>query len=184
MKGRERSASSRDQELIHSLHQWLDLCREAMRRGAASNRPLIQVLNILRELLDAPVAVVRADWPLETFFHVSTGNPTSEDWLSNDRHFVRLCEHLFAAPRPILVGNALEGSEFADRRLRYQFPELSILTAAWPLPSGEITLAFMSHLQNHFSADQIALLDYFGLLLLGTPYVGLAKDAQCMTARA
>lgn len=183
MEGMERSASSRDRELIHSLHQWLDLCREAIEKGNPWGRSLIRVLNILRELLDAPVAVVRVDWPLETFFHVSTGNPTSEDWLSSERHFVRLCEHLFAAPQPILIANALDGSEFVNSCVRSQFPKLSFLTTAWSLPGGQIFLAFFSHLPGHFSSDQIALLDYFGSNLLGAPCVDYEQDAICVTQR-
>lgn len=169
-----------EEKLIHSLHQWLDLCREAMQKGGAWGRPLTQVLNILRELLDVPVAVVRVDWHMETFFHVSTGNPTSEDWLSNDRHFVRLCEHLFAAPQPILIGDALEGRQFADPHLRRHFPKLSLLSMSWPLPSGEIVLAFFSHLPGHFCPDQITLLDYFGSLLVGAPYVAPGQHDLCM----
>lgn len=183
MEGMEGSACSGDQELIHSLHQWLDLCREAMEKGDPWGRSLIQILNILRELLNAPVAVVRVDWPLETFFRVSTRNLASEDWLSSDRHFVRLCEHLFAAPQPLLIGDALEGNEFVDPCLRAQFPKLSILTTVWPLPGGEITLAFLSHLPDHFSTDQISLLDYFGSLLLGASYTNLEQDAVCMVQR-
>lgn len=180
----ERSASSRDQELIHSLHQWLDLCREALAKGDPYGRSLIRVLNILRELLDAPVAVMRVDWLLETFFRVSTGDATSEDWLSNDRHFVRLCEHLFAAPQPLLVGDALEGKEFTDLRLRSQFPKLSILTTAWSLPCGQILFAFFSDQPRHFCLDQIALLDYFGSRLLGTPsYVVHERDELCVAER-
>jgi hypothetical protein len=174
------SASFRDQELLHSLHQWLELCQEAGARGEPLGRPLIKVLGILRRLLDAPVAIARVDWPLETFFHVSTGNPASEDWLSKDRHFVRVCERLFASPQPVLISDALEGSEFVDPRLRSQFPRLSILTTAWSLPGGEITLAFLSHLPDHFCSDQITLLDYFGSLLLGVPYAELEQNAACV----
>ena len=179
-QGMEPSAFSHDQELIHSLHQSLDLCREAGTRGEPLGRLLIKVLGILRRLLDAPVAVARVDWPLETFFHVSTGNPASEDWLSKDRHFVRVCERLFGSPQPMLISDALEGSEFVDPRLRSQFPRPSILTTAWSLPGGEIKLAFLSHLPDHFCSDQITLLDYFGSLLLGVPYSPLEQNAACV----
>jgi hypothetical protein len=74
----------------------------------------------------------------------------------------------------MLKGGALEASEFVGPS---QFPKLSILTTAWPLPGGEITLAFLSHLPDHFFTDQIALLDYFGSLLLGAPYADLERHA-------
>ena len=83
----ERSASSRDQEPIHSLNQWIDLCREAFAKGDPCGRSLTRVLNFMRQLLNAPVAVMKVDWLLETFSSVTTGDPTSENWLSNDRHF-------------------------------------------------------------------------------------------------
>ena len=175
--------SSPDQELIHSLHQWLDLCREAIAKGDPWGRSLIQVLTILRRLLDAHVAVVRVEWPLETFFRISTGNATSENWLSNDRQFVRLCDLLIATPRPMLIGEGLEGSEFVDPCLRSHFPNLSILTTAWSLPCGEIKFAFFSHLPGHFHPDQVALLDYFGSRLLGAPYADHEKDAICVAQR-
>ncbi len=182
-EGMESSTSFPDQELIHSLHQWLDLCREALAKGDPWGRSLRRVLNILRELLNASVAVVRVDWPLETFFSVSTGDPTSEDWLSNDRHFVRVCEHLFAAPQPLLIGDALEGSEFVDPCLRSQFPKLSFLTTAWSLPCSEIMFAFFSRLPGHFCPDQIALLDYFGSRLLGAPHLDHEQHAIWVAQR-
>jgi len=173
-EGMEPSGFSHDQELIYSIHQLLDLCREAAARGEPLGRPLTNVLTILRRILDASVAVARVKWPPETSLRISTGNPVSESWLSSDRHFVRLCERLFAARQPMLIGGALGGTEFVEPS---QFPKLSILTTAWPLPGGEITLAFLSHLPDHFFTDQIALLDYFGSLLFGVPYADLEQHA-------
>ena len=173
-----------DQELIHSLHQWIDLCREAFAKGDPCGRSLTRVLNILRQLLNAPVAVMKVDWVLETCIGVSTGDPTSENWLANDRHFLRICERLFEAPQPLLVGDALEGKEFADPRLRSQFPRLSILTTGWSLPCGEIIFAFFSHVPGHFRPDQTVLLDYFGSRRLGTPWcVGHERDELCVAER-
>ncbi len=179
-EGMDRWATSRDRELIHSLHQSLDLCREAMGKSGPWGHTLIHILDILRKLLDAPVAVVRLDCLTETFFHVSTGNPASEGWLASDRHFVRLCEYLIAAPQPMLIGDALEESEFADPYLRCHFPKLSFLTISWPLPGGDIVFAFFSHLPGHFRTDQITLLERFGSLVVGAPYADLEQHALCM----
>lgn len=113
-EGLEPSALSRDRELLHSLHQWLDLCRKAIARGDSWSRPLVRVLTILRELLDARVAVLRVDRPLEALFRISMGSQTSENRLSANGQFLRLCELLFEAPQPLLIADALENRGFVD----------------------------------------------------------------------
>lgn len=161
-EGVERSASTLDSELIHSLHQWLDLCREAESRGDGWAPPLSHVLEILRKLLDAQIGVVQAYGSGATLFYISTGNPICDNQLSTNEDFARVCHQLFSAPHAFLVGDALPGREFADPLLRSKFPNLSLLTAAWSMPGAVILFAFFSPEPGHFNLDHRVLVDYFG----------------------
>ena len=166
--GNEQFPSFRDKELIHCLHQWLNVCRAVIANGEPWEKPIVRLAGLLRKLLDAHVVALRVDKPPQPLVYVSSRNPATAKELLGNRHFVRLCERLFAAPRPMLILDALEGGEFADPYLRSQFPKLSILTAEWRWPSGQIQFAFLSDMPRHFSRDHIILMDYFKDVLLGS----------------
>ena len=170
--GNEQFPSFRDKELIHCLHQWLKVCRVVIANGEPWEKPIVRLADLLRNLLDADVVALGVDKPLQPLVHASSRNPATAKELLGNRHFVRLCEHLFAAPRPMLIPDALESGEFADPYLRSQFPKLSILTAEWRWPSGQIQFAFLSHMPRHFSRDRIVLLNYFRDVLLSRPNQG------------
>jgi len=157
----ERLRGLHSLRLIHALPQRMELIREAIAKGQPRVQHLALILPIVRKLLDARVAVLRIDRPPEIASYVSTGDTLLDGLLSSNEALARLCLHLFAAPQPFLVGNALEGDEFADPLLRSMFPRLSFLSTAWHLPDGDISFALFSDLPGHFHLDQIDFLHYF-----------------------
>ena len=182
-EGMDAPGSFWDQDLIHSLHQWLDLLREAASAGQGWPTPLGQILEILRKLLGAEVGVVTAYGPQETFSQIRTGRRASEMQLSANDHFNRLCQHLFSATQPLLVADALEGKEFADPFLKLTFPNLSLLTSAWSLSGVVVLFAFFSHETGHFTADHELLLDYFGSPILVGSYLNAEENGLCLEQR-
>lgn len=157
-----------DVDLLCSLHQSLDLCREAMTAGEAWAGSLKCVLPSMRSLLDARAAAVRVKWPSEILFHVSAKDHATEQGLLNHFSFVRLCELLMSSPQPIVLTDPLAGEVFVDPLLRSLFPKLSVLTTAWLIPGGEIGWAFFSPAPSHFNREHLAVLDYFGAFLLSS----------------
>ncbi len=166
-----------DKELIHSLHQWIDLLRTALSRSEGWTGPLCQVLDVLRDLIGAPVAVVRAFGPGKAFSHVSAQNPILANQLSANGDFTRFCDHLFSTDQPLLVADALKDGEFADPFLRSEFPDLSLMTAVWPLADAMIQLAFFNSQSAAFTRDQKLLVDYFGCPHLLATYLGVDDRA-------